>query len=184
MLIKKMYQNLYQTKTKEHGFSLVEAMTAMVLATVIIGVTGPLFMSQRQENVRSELMSGAKSVGVRCLETVRQRSILSLPISATFRTGIDVACAPTTGTTAQKTTELNQMLTQMGTQYTIATRVQVANIDPDTMTNANGDGNFQCSATGGNSTQGSRCITVQVSWNGEVMYSVSSVYSALGVTTQ
>jgi type II secretory pathway pseudopilin PulG len=183
-MLRQMYQNFYQPKTKHQGFSLVEAMTAMVVATIMIGVTGPLFMSQRQENVRSEAMSGAKSVGVRCLETVRQRSVLSLPVSATFRTGIDAACAPTTGTTAEKTVALNQMLTQMGTQYTIATRVQVANIDPDVMTNANGDGNFQCSATGGNSTQGSRCITVQVSWNGEVMYSVSSVYSAMGVTTQ
>jgi type II secretory pathway pseudopilin PulG len=159
---------------KHQGFSLVEAIAALTVASVMLAVTGPLFMAQRQENVRSEVMSGAKSVAIRCLETLRQQNPANLTISNDFNSANPACNLPAADRT------------QMGTEYQIATRVRMARLDPGTLVDANGNGNFQCGDAAVASDNlsgdtGSRCITVQVSWQGEVMFTVGSIYASLGV---
>lgn len=171
-MFQKLHKNKLNHRYNHRGFSLVEAIAALTVASIMLAVTGPLFVAQRQENVESEVMSGAKSVAIRCLETLRQQDILTLPISNTFNSTTPACNLPAADRT------------QMGSEYQIATQIRMARLDPGSMVDANGNGNFQCgdtaAATDLSGTTGSRCISVQVSWQGQVKYTVSSIYASFG----
>jgi type II secretory pathway pseudopilin PulG len=156
---------------QNQGFSMVEAIAGLVVASVLIGVTGPMFVAQRQENINSELMSGAKSVATRCMELMRRQDLTQLTVSDDYNSATPACDIPA----AERT--------QMGQEFQVATRIRMVTLDPGSLVAANGDGQFQCGGAGSSATTGSRCVSVRVFWKGKVMYAVNSVYASLGQGT-
>jgi type II secretory pathway pseudopilin PulG len=161
-----------QLKTEMHlhsqGFSLIEAIVALLIGTITLAVMGPLFTSQRLMNLDSEIGSGAKSMGVRCLEVIRQQDPASLAVGADFMTS-PAACNFT-----------DTQRTLFGRTYQIATRVRLASVNAAAMTNTDGYGSFECLGNPDASQlnqSGARCVDILVRFNGRSVYETSTVYT-------
>lgn len=68
----------YSTKFREQGFSLVEAIAALLILTISFAIAGPLFLAQTKSNIKNEIRTGAVSVSQQILDNLRLESSLTL----------------------------------------------------------------------------------------------------------
>jgi type II secretory pathway pseudopilin PulG len=66
----KMISNVNQ-RSLNQGFSLIEALAALVITMVTLAAIGPLFAQQKQSNVRAKQVGLANSLAQRTLEQYR-----------------------------------------------------------------------------------------------------------------
>jgi type II secretory pathway pseudopilin PulG len=64
-------QKVFNKQGYNQGFSLVEALAALVITTVTLAAVGPLFVQQKQTNVRAEQVALANSLAQQTLEQYR-----------------------------------------------------------------------------------------------------------------
>ncbi|WP_071932308.1 prepilin-type N-terminal cleavage/methylation domain-containing protein [Picosynechococcus sp. PCC 7003] len=67
----KIHQQLLLRKHCSKGFSLIEAMAALAIFTIIFAVSAPLFFTQQKSNIDSEVRTGAVSLSQQKLDTIR-----------------------------------------------------------------------------------------------------------------
>ncbi|WP_099239163.1 type IV pilus modification PilV family protein [Synechococcus sp. BDU 130192] len=67
----KIHQQLLLKKHCSKGFSLIEAMAALAVFTIIFAVSAPLFFTQQKSNIDSEVRTGAVSLSQQILDTIR-----------------------------------------------------------------------------------------------------------------
>ena len=71
--------------TAKSGFSLIEALFAMAIISIVIASIAPVFASYTNVNRQTEIRSDAMLVGERFLDDLRQMGINNWPASATVR---------------------------------------------------------------------------------------------------
>lgn len=136
--------------TATEGFSYVESLVALVATMVILGVIGSLFMQQRQQNVSNELRTAGAMVAQSLLENHRR----------------DI------GTTLPDLTEGEASTrTAMGHTFEVSTRIR-------DFRNRNADGSVNCDPVPVADSQ-ARCIRIQVSSGGALVYEVETVYTQI-----
>jgi len=64
--------------SKEEGFSLIEAIAALLIFTISFAVTGPLFFNQTKSNINNEIKTGAVSLSQILLDDLRLKKALTL----------------------------------------------------------------------------------------------------------
>ena len=65
-------------KQIEAGFSLIEATTALVIISVTFGFALPIFISQRVQNINSEIRTGAIAISQQILDAMRTENLSQL----------------------------------------------------------------------------------------------------------
>jgi type II secretory pathway pseudopilin PulG len=149
-----LYKQLQLTSQARHtGFSYIEAVVALLIAMAVFAATGPLFWSQRERNINSQLNTGAAAIAQDMLEQQRLNFRTSLPNLA--ETGL--------------TTE-----TRMGNTYVVDTRIRE-------FAGRNADGSINCTPVA-NATSRARCLRVQVRTGtvanpGALVYDVETVFT-------
>jgi prepilin-type N-terminal cleavage/methylation domain-containing protein len=147
------------------GFTFVESLAALVVVTITLGLMGPLFMNQRQQNVDSDLLTGATSLATRCMEELRQQN----PSSITL--GTSSSPTPACNLPADAFTVDNPL----GKSFQITTNVRTALVDTSsTATN----GSYTCS-TAASASSGAKCLDITISFNGRQIYATQTVYTQL-----
>ncbi|MBW4551837.1 MAG: type II secretion system GspH family protein [Aphanocapsa sp. GSE-SYN-MK-11-07L] len=147
------------------GFTFVESLAALVVVTITLGLMGPLFMNQRQQNVDSDLLTGATSLATRCMEELRQQDPSSIALGES--SSPNPACdLPTDAFTVDN---------PLGKSFQITTNVRTAVVDTSS-TAANGS--YTCS-TVSSATSGARCLDITISFNGRQIYATQTVYTQL-----
>ncbi len=67
---------IHHSKLIEQGFSLIEAMAAMLIVTITLSSIGPMFMQQRQKNVENDILTGAVTLSQQILDDLRRQETL------------------------------------------------------------------------------------------------------------
>jgi type II secretory pathway pseudopilin PulG len=134
------------------GASYIEAIVALIFITIVLGAVAPLFIGQRQNNVDSEMRTSAAALAQATLEDYRLRFRDTLP-PLTSAAGVD------------------QTQTSMGNQFTVNLRVHEFD-------GVDASGNLNCGPTA-NPTSSARCIRIQVSKGGTLVYVIETVYTQI-----
>lgn len=71
---------------KERGLTLVEALVAMTIFLIALGLIVPLLANNQINTINKEIDMGAVSVSQRILDEVRQTDVATLPSSGTMTT--------------------------------------------------------------------------------------------------
>jgi type II secretory pathway pseudopilin PulG len=151
-----LYKQLQLTsQARQTGFSYIEAVVALLIAMAVFAATGPLFWSQRERNINSQINTGAAAIAQDMLEQQRLNFRSSLPDV------IETALATRT---------------RMGNTYVVDTRIRE-------FAGRNADGSINCTPVA-NATSRARCIRVQVRTGtvanpGALVYDVETVFTQI-----
>ncbi|NJN72785.1 MAG: type II secretion system protein [Limnothrix sp. RL_2_0] len=75
---KSIKRTKYSAEFQEQGFSLVEAIGALLILTITFAIAGPLFLTQTKSNIKNEIRTGAVSVSQQILDDLRLENNLTL----------------------------------------------------------------------------------------------------------
>lgn len=64
-------------KSTTKGFSLVEAIGALLILTITLSITGPLFLTQSKNNINNDIRTGAVSLSQQVLDDLRLEDSLT-----------------------------------------------------------------------------------------------------------
>jgi type II secretory pathway pseudopilin PulG len=148
-------QLLLTAQARHTGFSYIEAVVALLIAMAVFAATGPLFWSQRERNINSQINTGAAAIAQDLLEQQRLNFRAALP-------------------NLVETQSLDQ--TRMGNTYAVDTRIRE-------FAGRNADGSINCTPVA-NVTSRARCLRVQVRTGtvanpGVLVYDVETVFTQI-----
>lgn len=149
---KKIYQKNKKFHHDDEGLTLVESLVSLTIFTIVAAIMMPFFANQRLNVINNELQTGAVAVSQHILDRLRLADIATLPSSGTATT-LPLLLGQTTADTTN--------LTKMGKNYS-ATIFYCPITPTDDYCNSN-----------------ARHIKVEVSYNGQIIYTAETVYTRL-----
>lgn len=187
----------------EIGFSLVEALVALLIMTIVFSVAGPLFINQRLQNINSEIRTGAIALSQQILDALKQVDPSTIPKSGSVTLNTNLtSSAPSTSNVLNVSSvsgfvvgqslvvgsdsgeniiqSINSVLNKitltsaLGTNQPAGASVKVTSIGyPYDVTIQ------YCPNASFPCGTSSRNVRVQVNYNGNTVYTVETVYTQL-----
>lgn len=141
-----------RTKHRSHGFSLVELVTVICMASIFAMLAGPPFrdfiIQQRIRNAAFELMA---DIAYARSEAVKRNSTVTISQAGTWTNGWTVVTGSTT------------LRTHPAFNNTITVTMASSSIDFSLNGRASASANFTIDDTGGSATITARCVSIDAS---------------------
>jgi len=186
------------------GFTLIEALAAMVIVAVLFSFAGPLFINQRIQNINSNIRTGAIAVSQQVLEPLAQIKASAMPTSGSVSISTSLASSVSANSNVLPVVSVNSFV--VGQSLVIGSDQNsyiINNINSSSnkitlnssLVTAEPAGapvklgslgygydvtvNYCTNPTLLCNTNSSRNVLIQIKYNGKTVYTVETVYTQL-----